>query len=398
MCFASFFARAQCIQTTDVTSSLQYPPIPPVYNSRLVFDQARGVTLALDEEFGDLFRYDGVAWSDILPPPHQDLPPSSAGGAWVYDAAHALSLFLPGYDPSTFQPNTGLYSQDTQGWKALTWAGASPPPSYGALGAFDPSRGRVIFLLQADASSPNTWQTWEWTGSNWDAGPLLGNVQPGSFTFDSARGLGFLSGLDPASSLEAVWLYTPAATANGTWSRATISGTPYNGIVGATLAYDPTRDRIIRCLGKYEASPYAYLPQIEVWDWAQSTWIRTNNSYYLPEADARAGAGVAYDLNRDLLVIYGGITVAVVGGTATTTYWHDTWEQKVRDVLYVNGGNAGVQDGSAAHPYATVRQAASAVTGCIRAIAIQTGNYSESPLSLSAHVLLKALNGPVTIH
>ena len=331
--------------------------------------------------------------------PHEDSPPYSFHSAWIYDAARSLSLLLPGLNPNTFQPNTGLYSQDTLGWKALTWNGASPPPAYQALGACDPARGRDIFLIRADANSAYTWQTWEWTGTNWDAGPLLQNAEPDSFTFDKARGVGFLAGQDPATHLEAVWLYTPGATAAlGSWSRVTITGDPYNALINAPLVFDPIRDRVIRCMGRFQGNIYGYIPEIDVWNWAQSTWNRTDYSNDLPYADARAGSGVAYDLARDRLVIYGGITVSVVNGEATTTEWTDTWEQEVLDVLYVDAGNTGTQDGTAAHPYRTVRQAAGAITSCIRDISIQSGDYPESPLTLNTPVTLVTRNGPATLH
>jgi hypothetical protein len=396
--FLALSAGAQCLVTRDVTSSIQYV-IAPSNDSLLVCDTARGRILALDECLGVVCLYDGVSWVRPVPPPYQDLPPCSNRGAWVYDKARGVALLLTGYVGT--QPSTGFYSYDTQAWKGLTWTGASPPAIYAALGAFDPGRNRAIFLTQSDLNAPNTWSTWEWTGSGWDQGPILANADPDSFTFDSVRGLGFLSGRDPASSNEAVWLYTPRATAAASsWARVTITGDTYKAVTGATLAFDPVRDRVIRCMGKEfdPAAGYGYTPEIDTWDWTQSKW-KNDLSANLPDADRRAGAGAAYDLNRDLLVIYGGFSYQQdPNGIATPISWRDTWEQQVLDVLYVDGGNVGTQDGSVSHPYRTVHQAAAGITTCIRAMSIQSGTYAEGPLTINTPIRLEARHGPVEIH
>ncbi len=391
-------ADGQCFQTADVTASVQYPFDPPPNDISLVFDSARNLVLGLDRCFGVVYRYDGRAWANILPPPHQDLPPCTRRAAVVYDAARAVTLLLPGYLSQSGQPSIGLYAYDTQGWKALTWTGAAPPACYSALGAFDPARGRAIFLIHSDVNAPNSWQTWEWTGSGWDQGPRLDNASPDSFTFDVGRGVGFLSGEDPATGLEAVWIYTPGATAaGGSWVRLKITGDPYSAVIGATLVYDPIRDRILRCMGKDHAVLLGYENAIDVWDWALSRWNHTDYSDDLPYDARRAGAGAAYDSNRDVLVIYGGTTYEVVNGVGTMIERTDTWEQKVLDVLYVDRGNTGSQDGSAAHPYSSLRQALNAMTSCTRAISIQASTYSEAPLTITTPVRVQAPNGPVTL-
>jgi hypothetical protein len=164
--------------------------------------------------------------------------------------------------------------------------------------------------------------------------------------------------MDPDTSLEAAWLYKPGAAAgDGVWSRIGISGTPYSARIGAALAFDPIRNRIVRCTGKDHAVLFGYSPEIDTWDWAGSTWKRTDYSDDLPYAARRAAIAAAFDLNRDVLVLYGGINEADLNGTSTTTEWIDTWEQRVLDVVYVNAANSGAQDGSAAHPYRTLRQA-----------------------------------------
>jgi hypothetical protein len=362
----------------------------------MVFDSGRGLTIGVDLIGVNAYSYDGHAWSLISLGAQQDFPPGNFSGGLVYDAAHETTLLMPGSSAAVFDtPLTGLYSLTSDGWKALTWTGSSPPPSYRAMGAFDPSRGRTIFLIETDT---DPWQTWEWTGSAWEQGPSLPNAEPDSFTFDTVRGVGFVSGVDPTSHNEAVWVYTPSATAaKATWSSVPITGDVYNGLIDSPLVFDPLRDRVIRCTGKFIDSLLGYSDEIEVWSWAQSTWIRTNYSDDLPYADRRASPAAAYDLNRDVLVLYGGYTYSIVNGVGTPKDWTDTWEQQVLDVLYVAASNTGTQDGSAAHPFATVHQAAAAINGCIRAISIQAGNYAESPLTINTPVLLQAPNGPATL-
>lgn len=392
---AAICARAQCFETLNVTASIQYPQNPPPYDMPLIYDAARGLTLGLDRCAGVVYRYDGVAWSNILPPPSQDLPPCNNGGAWVYDGARQVALLLTGH--TNTQPSQGFYSYTpSQGWRALTWTGASPPPAYAAVGTFDSTRNRAIFLLRSAAS---IWETWEWSGSAWEQGPVMTNAEPDSLTFEPIRGQAFLTGTDPTTGFEAVWVYRQGiAASQSAWDRIPVPGPGYEALVGATLVYDPIHHRILRCLGKRVHTTFGDIAHIDVWNWELLNWNRLDPSDDLPDVEARGHVGATYDLNRNLLVLYGGLSIRNVNGTSTTTPHTDTWEQRVLDVVYVDAGNAGSQDGSDLHPYRTVRQAVTGIAACKRLISIQSGDYPEGSLTVTSPVRLEARNGAAIIH
>ena len=65
--------------------------------------------------------------------------------------------------------------------------------------------------------------------------------------------------------------------------------------------------------------------------------------------------------------------------------------------VFVDGRNSEIQDGSAAHPFQTVRQASSGALGCTL-VSIQAGDCPEGALLLNTLMRLEARNGPVRIH
>src|SRR5262249_27661873 len=86
------------------------------------------------------------------------------------------------------------------------------------------------------------------------------------------------------------------------------------------------RHRVLRCFGRGLSSPFGFLPQVVIWDYAASTWAsRTDYEDDLPVSARRGKAGVAFDLNRDTLVICGG---GRVDSDGTLVLYQDTWEEK----------------------------------------------------------------------
>lgn len=322
--FPSCSLQSQCVVTRDVSGSIIGQP--PTYAIDMVYDRAGERCLALNTSFNGswvgLSAYDGHAWSNIAAV--GDVPPGPLfGGVWMYDSTRDVALFYGGETLcGTCPPVTNLYSFSGNTWRKLSWPG--PTPGRSVCGDFDGNRGRAIVLT----TSPNTplyyYETWEWTGDHWEQGPALGPVDWPSLVFDTYHNIGFLQGVTP-DGWEDVWFYRPGATAaESRWERQTITGTTYEGRISVGLVYDPYRHWILRCFGRASGNIYAYSSTIEAWDFGASTWIRTVYANDLPYADRRSSAGLAYDPNRDLLVISGG---GRVESDATFVPFLDTWEQ-----------------------------------------------------------------------
>lgn len=320
-------AGAQCVTTLDRTGVVN--GAAPPWNVRMVYDTAGQRCLAIDTSTPTrTFACDGVNWTTLAQT--GQIPPSPRyGGAWVYDSTRHVGLLFSGsLNCGGCTPSNTLFAFSGSNWQQLSWTGATPPQSYGAYGAFDPRRGRAIFIVWAGTAA-DLWDTWEWTGSGWERGPRFGPVSIDSFAFDTVRNVGFLTGSSASNGVvypEAVWEYTPGATAAlGSWRHVTITGTPYEASITAGLVFDPYRGRMMRCFGRGSLNS-SYTSQIAVWDVAASTWIRVNFAESLPESVPRGASGLAFDLARDVLVIYGG--GRILPNTGQFQSYQDTWEQK----------------------------------------------------------------------
>lgn len=318
---------AQCVHVQDVSGKItgQAP-----YQGRMIYHAASGKMVSLDEDYitpaHHGWVYDGTGWTAMPDPPF----PARISFVWVYDSVRKVGLLFGAPLPALAHAPPELWAYDGSQWRQLTWTGPSPPViAGGPWGAFDPNRGRAIFFYTGRDSS-TIYHTWEWTGSAWEQGPDFTPYFPDDFIFDVGHNVGFVAGKNSAQNDE-VWYYHPAATAaNGVWEQKAISGPAHETLLGATLAYDPYRQRIFRCCGHYPNDIYSAAWIVTTWDFAHTLWAEdfpNTNPYSLPTSDARGAALAAYDINRDLLVLAGGLSFHPdADGNPAPTNWHDTWE------------------------------------------------------------------------
>ncbi len=315
----------------------------------MVYDSAGHRMLALDQVNSGgsarVFAYDGSSWTPLTAT--GQIPPGPRyGGSWVYDSTRNVGLLFSGsLNCGACTLTNTLFAFSGTNWQQLSWVGTTPPASAGAFGAFDPRRGRAIFLLGTQTAG-DYWVTWEWTGTAWERGPTFGPVSIDSFAFDTVRNVGFVAGSGAFNGVvnpEDVWEYTPGATAAaGSWRHVTITGTPYDAGISSTLAFDPFRGRMLRCFGR-GSSIISYSPAILTWDPYASTWQHLNYNEYLPESASRGAAGVAYDTARDALVIFGG--GRILANTHQFVSYQDTWEQTRGSPGFINHPSNTTVDG-----------------------------------------------------
>ncbi len=103
---------------------------------------------------------------------------------------------------------------------------------------------------------------------------------------------------------------------------------------------------------------------------------------------------MVYDIRRRRMVLFGGSREFV-------NLYNDTWEYGLDavPVFFVDASNAGVQDGSLARPFRTIREAITAAApDCPTILSIQAGDYREGAFSIRKPMRLEVRNGPVRIH
>lgn len=324
---STVFLHGQCVVMTNV----QHTGLDPTsLNSTFTIQQTAyapdlGFTLvrAHDNYWQHigLYGYNGVAWYLIVAggPTNtadaQVFPQQYA--AMVYDSARHKLLVFGGRDQSSqdqnilwsledVTPNPGdtrspLGSPD---WKRVQTRGPTPPAASEVYGAFDPIRGRSIFILTTAADAYKTYQVWEWDGAQWSQGESLqlnNSVNSVGFTFDPIHGVGLFYAIDFNSGKDLVWYYGPFTSP--TWQQPPAA--PAAGIAG-TLVTDIYRGKVLRCCGP--VAEYSYTTRISVWDYASSSWqpYADLGSNGQDGGEGRGEVAAAFDANRDVLVIAGG--------------------------------------------------------------------------------------------
>lgn len=175
--------------------------------------------------------------------------------AMAYDAnAQALVLF-GGATPAPPEGSAGL-RDDTwihfQGRWSRQLPTASPPARARHAMAYDQERGRIVLFGGVGESDALLDDTWEFDGTTWT-------------------------------------LVVPAARPPGRFDHA--------------MTYDTDRDRVVMFGGTVDAE----LPDLALWEFDGTTWsVRTTTGLVDldPETDGIIGAGLAYDIGRSRLVLY----------------------------------------------------------------------------------------------
>jgi hypothetical protein len=293
--------------------------------SAMVYDSARARFVLFGGEtasataasvaLGDTLELDPVAaaWTSVATP---TAPPPRMGHAMYYDATRSKTVLFGG--TSRAQADFGdTWEYDGAGatWTPRTTP-ASPPARAGHVLAFDAATGHGLLVggvgySSTSAHTPNLDDVWEYdpVASSWslrsvDAAPAL--YYPG-LAFDASRSTFVLRGNE---AQPAMW-----ELANGRWTaKGALAG--QNADFGASFAftrlglcptctvYDSVRQRTLLVTEGTEASFSTDPMPPQIWEWDGATWtLRACNG----GPDGLVEAGIAYDTNRGVLVVVGGI-------------------------------------------------------------------------------------------
>ncbi len=301
------------------------------------------------------------------PPPPPPSPPPPAltarhGHAMVFDEAHHQLLLFGGTGTeggSASADRNSLWSWNGTSW-TLTSSGG-PSPRYLASLVYDAGRQRVVLYGGQSGGFPNITvlsDTWEWDGTAWSqratTGPsirvhqamaydrarqrvvLYGGFNEAqgeirdiwewdgtAWTQQSATTAGNVAGRGIAYDEKASVLYLYSVVAStvtvvaDAWNGAALSRSPAAGpgcvpSQAQLVSLGPTRGGMLFFGGTCGAS--GTTP--ETWRWDGTSWSKLAGA----QPDFRLNAAMAYDRDRDRVVLFGGEVAQGVPDLA------DTWE------------------------------------------------------------------------
>ncbi len=277
---------------------------PPVTGS-MAYDAKRGVCVMMCEDVANqkvgVWEWGGVDWSLRKP---ASSPSRRDSFRVVYDSDRGV---------------TAMYGDGAQSiweWDGSTWverkAVTTPGPDVNSQGmAYDAGRKRIVVYGGKTPQNNSRNQTWEWDGKDWvnvkpRVRPPLSSSQ--EMVYDAARQrvvlFGGRDGLGP--SLNHTWEWD-----GRDWQERFPSSLP-PARTGHAMAFDSRRGLVYMFGGN--GGPTSSI-MFDMFDWNESNW---NPITPKRRPARRYGHAMAYDVKRDVLVLFGGNGP---GGTL-----RDTWE------------------------------------------------------------------------
>ncbi|MBK8096097.1 MAG: hypothetical protein IPK26_03270 [Planctomycetes bacterium] len=331
------------------------------------YDLARGVTVVFGgwngTVLGDLWEWNGTAWTQRSSPV---APPARCCHALAFDFGRGRLVVFGGAGP-------GLVDlDDTWEWDGQVWSQASPavrplPRRMSAL-AFDPATGAMLLFGGGVTGSGTTMfgDTWSWNGTQWT--PLAPPVAPPArWSHAMASDLGrreivLFGGTRQFSWLGGTWVWN-----GSTWRQN--GGVQADQTQRAAMAADPTRGLLL-----------THLP-------SGGTWVQDGQNWHalgVTGPSGRESQGMAYDLQRDRVVLFGGWGNNALG---------ETWEFDFSGLGWWRAdgvgcaGNLGVsQLAATSRPLigrSLVMTASAAPTWVVFALGQTATQWNGSPLPLS---------------
>lgn len=275
----------------------------------MVFDAARGKVLLFGGTTGggETWTYDAAGWTQLTP---ASSPPARERHAMVYDSARNVAVLFGGRQPGS---TTNLFN-DTWEWDGTNWSPrpttTQPTPRIDMAMAYDAARSRtVLYAGLTSGTAPN--DTWEWNGTTWNrvvGANNIGRTREVAF-FDPVRGKCQVS-IDGLFYME-MWEFDGAV-----WSPVVdhTGGLFHGDRQGPCGAYDPVRQHLLTFGGAVSTTGIPYSDETEEWD--SYLWFLRLPT---PRPLIRAWSAMAYDSQRRVAVLFGGLGVGSIS-------LGDTWE------------------------------------------------------------------------
>jgi hypothetical protein len=271
----------------------------------------------------DIWEYDGAAraWTEVTPLTGAQPPPRS-GQAMAFDSARNVVVLFGGlnFAATDFLADTWEWSTISKTWTNVTPA-SSPTKRQGARLVYDGATGQTLLIGGVDNQKYFD-ETWAWRSGAWTrlsggsvGRPLLGRTFPGA-AYDSVRNRITVFGgigrqVDGALTGATVDFNDTWESADGiTWTNVTPPGSPA-GRGWTQLAYDNVNQRMVM-FGGFSLAGFSYG---DTWSFAGGAWseIAATNL-----EGVRDSHGMAYDVARGKVVVFGGFLPDVIELTGNT--------------------------------------------------------------------------------
>ena len=280
----------------------------------------------------ETWSYDGSTWTLLTPTAS---PNPVVGVELVHDPVRGVFVFYGSLSTSFFG---GPSIDQTWEYDGTTWTQITTVNSPGGLGlygmCFDSARNRTVLY----GGQPNSFfpiaanGTWEYNGTDWTQVTTVGSPGPlerPAMCFHQGLGRTVLfGGIDPQTGgVDTTWLY------DGTnWTAAVVTGPKPAVRTGAKLAYDSNRGVCVLTGG---VDPTNGNQIVDSWEFDGSAWTQVAST-----TPGRRDGMLAYDPSRRRVVQFGGL-----GGTGGFTTLGDTWEYSMARVIGTGcAGGGGVPE------------------------------------------------------
>lgn len=234
----------------------------------------------------------------------------------AYDEVHRTVVLLVAHPTGIDGPPP--VPPDTWTWDGTTWTkqAISLPASADGRMVYSGASKRVLLLGTVTSNYHSTPHMWSWTGTTWEELPAM-PLPPtfGPMAYDSARGQVVL--LIPSPTANPPARGTDTWTWDGlTWTQRHPAAAPPASTGGyASVAYDADRRVVVMFGGLYQAG--SALDQ--TWTWDGSTWTLRRPASVPP---ARFNHGMAYDASTHNVMMTGGAAFSLSGSISALS---DTW-------------------------------------------------------------------------
>jgi hypothetical protein len=284
---------------------------PPARSRPMMdYDGARQVTVLYggwngSSALADTWEWDGASWTDASTATG---PGPRTGAVMVYDPPRQKMLLYGGWD-AAYNVYADTWTYDGATWSQRTVTG--PPARALAAAAYDSVSGQVLVFGGWNGTGPLN-DLWAWNGSAWHQVPTTGGPPAArtgaAMIFDPAHNGGeavlFGGSQDDArgAPLGDAW----RLFASGGWQL--YPGTPPSARVGPAFVWAGGRGLLFG-----GASGDTFYATTYAWDGIVWSPLTLGTA-----PDARYRAGSAWDSHRNVLVLFGGYSLA--------GHYSDTWE------------------------------------------------------------------------
>lgn len=261
-------------------------------------------------------------WTQLSP---ATSPDPRAGFGFAYDKGRQYSLLIGGYSSPVSSPST--FYTDTWMWDGTTWTDMAPSTTPTGIMSdialptlvWDDAN-QTIMLYYYSGPGPYVFRTYLWDGTDWDEQspatepPVTGSLPPNWLSGASeAPGIGnviIFGGNGPAGNGGSeTWSWN-----GSTWAQLSPATTPAIRYL-PFMAYDYDRNKVVMYGGRYSGS----LERYDTYTWDGTDW--TLKTTTIASTDSGNGRSMTYTTLCSEAVRFGG---EITNNGNLTWLWNDT--------------------------------------------------------------------------